>query len=262
MFRMYLGMALLCLMVPCAMSRDLTLLVEPTYSADEIEDYVQSINVRLQATMGYEIRVIKPKNYYFYWRDLPKTQADLVLESPHIAAFRIQQLGYQPIVRKTTPLAFHLAVHKDDYPSLPSADDLKSKRVATLPHPSLPSILFESWYADSVVQPRKILADNSWMGGIEIVKNGGAEATIIPHEFMASQADYVSLKKSDDFLGLSLLSSPTLSADLVVQIKKALLDADTHQNQTAIFEEAQFTDYLDYLSMIPENYLEVARLQR
>ncbi|WP_395373771.1 PhnD/SsuA/transferrin family substrate-binding protein [Marinicella sp. W31] len=261
MFRIYLGMALLCLAVSCALSRDLTLLVEPTYSSAEIEGYVESINTQLQASIGYEIRVVKPKNYYYYWRDLSRNQTDLVLESPHIAAYRIHQLGYKPVVRKTTPLAFHLAVHKDDYSTFSNADVLKSKRIATLPHPSLPSILFENWYTNSVVQPRKILADQSWHDGIEIIESGKAEATIIPDEFMASHSDFISIKKSDDFLGLSLLSSPTLAPDLVRQIKEALLAPNhTNPDQAILYEEAQLTDYLDYLSMIPQKYLEVAGL--
>ena len=263
-------MALLSLLMVAAVTQAkvLTIAVEPTYPSEQLKEIFKPLGEWLKSEVGYDLKVVTSQNYYFYWKNAVNKRPDLTFDAPHIASYRMQENGYRPLVATKEPTIFHLVMDQDKYPQKISDIDLISKRIATVQHPSIASILYEKWFAGSVVMPSKILANYSWVDGVNSIFDGQADATIIPGWLLSLYPNFKSVKQSKPLAGMTILASPTLSDELVEKIRIALLNMKNNDSaydalvelNTEYFIDASQTAYSGLVELFPDSYLSAAKM--
>ena len=254
----------LLLMIFCVNShgRILTIAVEPTYPDSEVEEMLHPINIWLKQNSNYELELVLAENYFHYWKNTISFNPDLTIDSPHVAAYRIQQKQYVPLVRSENPMVFHLVMENAQSNESITEDDLFGKRIATLQHPSLPSVIFERWYEGSIVMPTKVLSFLSYEDGIDMILDTKADATIVPEHIFTLHPYLKSVKKSQPLLGMSIMASPNLDLRVINDLKKELILMQKYielPEMLTNFVEAQSNDYTDYSDMIPQRYFELSK---
>ena len=249
-------------------SRTFTIAVEPTYTNDQLEQMLKPLSQWLKAKTGHDLELVPAENYYLYWKDTVLEQPDLTLDPPHIAAYRIQQNHYKPLIRMAEPTYYHLVVDAAAFEGDNHVKDtLRGKKISTLQHPSMASILYEQWYDDSVIMPQKVLARRSFQDGVDLIFDQQADATIIPEKLLSLYPNFVSVQKSEPFLGLTLSVAPHIQTNSAYALQQVLLemhnDPDAYEAlvewNTSHFVEAQEAEYVDMVSLIPSNYMEAAK---
>ncbi|WP_395377392.1 phosphate/phosphite/phosphonate ABC transporter substrate-binding protein [Marinicella sp. W31] len=249
-------------------SRTFTIAIEPNYPNQQLEQMIKPLSDWLKSQTGHDLKLVPAENYYLYWKDTVLEQPDLTLDSPHITSYRIQERNYKPLVRTAEATYYHLVVDYDLHQSDPYlVENMPGKRIATLQHPSMASILYEKWYGGSAIMPAKILARYSFQDGIDLIFDAEADATIIPEKMLALYPNFVSVKKSEAVLGLTLSVAPHINDNTALAIQQALLNAKDDSNayealvewNTSHFVEAQEAEYVDLVSLIPRSYMDSAR---
>ncbi len=249
-----------------AESGELTISVEPTYPAEQLELIFKPLSQLLKAETGHTLKLVPSMNYYFYWKDAVTDRPDLTFDAPHVASYRITKNGYKPLVKTVEPTIFHLIVDQGSAKDIKHKDDLITKRIATLQHPSMASILYEKWYGHSIVVPNKIIANYAWSDGIDLIFDGEADATIVPEWLLSLYPNFKSIKQSEAMLGMSILASPGLSDELTNKLKKVFLHMRYNNNayeslvelNTNYFIDADSQEYQGLMDQIPESYIKSA----
>jgi len=251
-----------------ASSRTFTIAVEPTYPNEQLEQMIKPLSNWLKSKTGHELKLVQSENYYLYWKDAVLEQPDLTLESPHIAAYRNHENDYRPLVRTAEPTYYHMVVDYALFDNDPYIQEtIIGKKIATLQHPSMASILYEEWFSGSAIMPPKVLARYSFQDGIDLIFDGQAEATILPEKLLSLYPNFVSVKKSKPFLGLTLSVAPHINDNTAMAIQEVLLSMKDDSNaydalvewNTSHFVRADATEYANMDNMIPKSYMEAAR---
>lgn len=202
-------------------SQTLTLAVEATYPKDQAELVYEPLKEWLEAKTGMSIELELADNYYFYWRSAKNEQPDFTLDASHIAAYRMQEKNYVPMARVQEDMTYHLISNFEPEEGQDIGEFLVGEGVVTLPNPNMGSILFDKWFTDLFLQPKKIVTALSWEDVIEQVFAQSANAALIPSYLFDLYPNFLSLKESDTMPGLTFLASPTVDPG----IRKIFTDA-------------------------------------
>jgi hypothetical protein len=243
---------------------ELTIATGPNFPREQLDQVFEPLSQQIKAATGYQLKVVSSMNYYFYWKDATRKRPDLSFDDPHVAAYRIKHLGYIPLVKSNEPTIYHLIMGKDRAHNESALDELNTQKLITMQHPSIASILFEDWFAASVVLPTRLIAGYAWSDCLDSLQSGKSQAAIVPHWLLNGQSEYVSVKQSVPYLGTSILAAPDLDPDLLGAIKSALLTIDKgneslHSLNTEKFVAVDPSEYSAYIDLIPRQYLMALR---
>lgn len=201
----------------------ITLAVEAVYPKDQAEFVYEPLKLWLEKKTGLNVNIESADNYYFYWRSAKNNLPDFTLDASHVAAYRIQEKNYVPLVRTQEDISFHLISNFDPAEGQSIGEFLVGEQVVTLPNPNMGSILFDEWFTDLFLQPQKTVTALSWEDVIEQVFAQSANAAIIPNYLFELYPNFLSLKESDPYPGLTLLASPNMNDQIRQSVKEALL---------------------------------------
>lgn len=228
----------------------LELLVNPVFPPEQARLVYQPLVDYLRTTTGLEIRLTVDRNFHRYWLNARLNQApELILEDAHMAAWRMVNLNYRPLVAPATPTTFSLittGVYADD-----SLSEFTGRRISSLPSPSLGYLVLARWFDNPMQQPLIQSTATSWLDGVEMVFSAEADAAIAPNNLAAKYPNLYPVETSPEFPGLTLSASPDMPDDVV----RALIDAMTvlHEDDThhaALFE----LDIDRFVAVEPESY--------
>ena len=248
-------------------ARTFTIAIEPTYPSVQLEQMVQPLSDWLESKTGHNLKLVPSRNYYDYWKNTVVEEPDLTLDSQHITSYRIQEKNYKPLVRTAEPSYYHLVVDYETHQNDPNLiENMPGKRIATLQHPSMASILYEQWYGKSAIMPAKILSRYSFQDGIDLIFDAEADATIIPEKLLSLYPNFVSIKKSKALMGLTLSVAPHINDNTALALQQVLLSMKDDDNaydalvewNTSHFIEANEAEYVDFVSLIPKSYIDSA----
>lgn len=132
---------------------ELTLSGSPS-SQDQIEldkRYIK-LAAQLTETLGEPVRYVAPINEIGYAQDIRKGRYDILLDGPHLAAWRIAKGLHKPVVQSDVPLTF-LIVAPASNKSIHSPEQLIGKHVCVQPSPNLSNMMFMSLYPNPLQLP-------------------------------------------------------------------------------------------------------------
>lgn len=228
----------------------LELLVNPEYPPEQARLVFQPLVDYLNDATGLEITLAVDRNFHRYWLNARRNEAPpLVLEDAHMAAWRMLNFDYQPLVASATPKTFSLLTTgalADD-----SLDDFVGRRISSLPSPSLGYLVLANWFDNPLQQPLILSTATSWLDAVEMVFSAEADAAIAPNNLVARYPNLYPIETSREFPGLTMSASPDLAAD----VRQTLIDAMTvlHEDEThhaALFE----LDIDRFVTADPETY--------
>ena len=246
------------LLPAAAFSQTVNLAIEANYPPDQAKFVYEPIRDYLSRKTGMDVVLDVQENYYFYWREAKNSSAQFTLDAPHIAAYRMEEQGYIPLARIQENTSYHLisTVEKPDSQNLDQF--LVGKRVIMLPNPSLASMLFDEWFTDLFMQPNKVVSALSWDDAIEQVFSQQADAAIIPQWLFEQYPNFVSLKESKAYPGLTFMAAPTVSESDREAFKEVILALGQDQESFDIlaelftegFQEVDLKDYEGLAAML------------
>jgi len=228
----------------------LELLVNPEYPPEQARLVYQPLVDYLNDSTGLEITLTVDRNFHRYWLNAKRNEVPpLILEDAHMAAWRMVNFDYQPLVAPASPTMFSLLTTgalADD-----SLDDFVGRRIASLPSPSLGYLILADWFDNPLQQPLILSTATSWLDAVEMVFSAEADAAIAPDNLVARYPNLYPVETSTELPGLTLSASPDVPPDL----RQTLIDAMTalHEDEThhaALFE----LDIDRFVSVDPEDY--------
>ncbi|NKI35475.1 phosphate/phosphite/phosphonate ABC transporter substrate-binding protein [Wenzhouxiangella sp. XN79A] len=234
------------------MTGPIELLVNPIYLPDQAELVYQPLIDYLREVTGLDLRLATVRNFHRYWLEARRDDAaPLILEDSHMAAWRMNNHGYTPLVTTQRPITFSLLASNASME--PSLDEFVGKRVSTLPSPSLGFLILSSWYDNPLQQPVILSNASSWLDAVEIVFSMEADAAIVPRGIAEKYPNLVTVATSEELPGMTLSAGPGVPES----VRQALVEAMSvlHENpdhHAALFEldvdrfvQADPADYTD-----------------
>jgi len=218
-------------------SQTVTLAVEAVYPKEQAAYVYEPLKQWLEKKTGVTVNIQSADNYYFYWRSAQSNEPDFTLDASHVAAYRINEKNYIPLARVQEDISYHLISNFEPADGQSISEFLVGNKVVTLPSPNLGSILFDQWFTDLFLQPQKVVTALSWEDVIEQVFAQSADAAIIPSSLFKLYPNFVSLKESKPYPGLTLLASPNTSPQLRDSFKNAILAIGTDDESFDILAE-------------------------
>ncbi len=256
----YLALTMLCL-ATLSYGQTVTLAVEAIYPKDQARLVFEPLKVWLEQKTGYDINIESADNYYFYWRSAQNKEPEFTLDASHIAAYRMKENNYIPLARQQEDTSYHLISNSEPAEGQSIGEFLVGESVVTLPTPNMGSILFDRWFTDLFLQPRKVVTALSWEDVLEQVFAQSANAAIIPDYLFKLYPNFLSLKESDAFPGLTFMASSSVDPQIRQIFKDAIIsigkDDESFQVlaelNTAGFIEANNEEYSKLTGLLTKN---------
>ncbi|MDT8408845.1 MAG: PhnD/SsuA/transferrin family substrate-binding protein [Wenzhouxiangellaceae bacterium] len=238
----------------------LGVLVNPVYPPEQARLVYQPLIDYLNETTELEFELVVERNFHRYWINTRRNEvAPLVLEDAHMAAWRMRNFDYRPLVKTSKPLTFSLltsGAFADD-----SLNDFIGRRVSSLPSPSLGYLVLASWFGNPLQQPLILSTATSWLDAVEMVFSAEADAAIAPDYLVQRYPNLYPVETSIEFPGLTLSAAPDMPEDirriLVEALEKLHDDPDHHAalfeldiDQFIAADPAEYEGLEDWLSTI------------
>ncbi|MEO7013752.1 MAG: PhnD/SsuA/transferrin family substrate-binding protein [Dokdonella sp.] len=200
---------------------------EPAYTPAAAAEIYKPLLDYLSKATGEKFVLTPAPNYAGYWRDILKPdQTDFSYDEAQFADYRINHLGFIPLVRRSQATSYTLLASSDFDGKTPK--DLLSSRIATMPAPSLGYAVLMQVFPDPVQQPDISSNASSWRDCLDMLNSGEAQAMIFPTWMLETYGNpsLITLYTSRDFAGPAILASPTVPEEVRKKVRDALLNAE------------------------------------
>lgn len=234
-----------------------SLTIQPILSEDKTQEAYQPLADYLSSQTGQTITLITHRNFTFYWNKMRNQQQgfDLVLDAAHFTDYRVKKQGYQVLAKLPDTVSFSIVSHEDNF--YMDADELTSKRIATMPSPSLGAMRLQELYPNPMRVPIYIYERNT-RRAVDSVLSGKVDAAIIPTRLVAEYSGLNTVETTEPVPHMALSASAEVPTDIVEKIRTALLTANTtpegQKMLAAInatkFEAADSTTYDGYSKLL------------
>jgi hypothetical protein len=241
--------------VPAGDQLSFNLLVHPIFTPEQAELVYLPLIAYLNETTAHHFQLQTARDFHRYWAQIRRgATPDLVLEDAHLAALRIRDFGYTPLVKADEPGTFSLLTSGMNM----DADliDFVGQPVSSMPAPSLGYLILTSWYDNPMQQPVIESNASSWLDAVEIVFSMEAEAAIVPHNLVARYVNMEIVRTSEEFPHSTISASP----DVPHQVREDIINAltvlhDDPDHFSALHE-------LDIERFVPADAIEYEGLER
>lgn len=216
----------------------------PIFSPETAELVYRPLVDYLNDALPYRFNLELSPDYHRYWLSTRRGEnPHLVLEEPHLTAYRMEQYDYSPLVRASQPITYSLLTSMDNADA--SVRDFVGQRVSTMPAPSLGYLILASWFDNPMQQP--IIQSNagSWLDAVEIVFSQEADAAVVPHNLVSRYVNMANALTSQEFPGVTIAASPDVPADIQEEIQAALLALHEDQEHFVALNELDIDQFIE-----------------
>jgi len=244
-----------------AHAAEYTLVVQPVQSPETTTTAFQPLADYLSKATGQQIKLVTALNFLTYWETMKKgDQYDLILDAAHFTDYRIKRLNYIPLVKVASVVSFSL-VTRDDHAVL-DTKELIGKRLAVLPSPSMGYVRVNQIFPNPLRQPVIVPVNNAETAA-ELVKDGKADAAMIPSPMVGSRPYLYTVQTTAQVPHMALSASPRVPEAVRKAIRDALLSAPktpegrrllANLNLGADFEPAAAKNYDGYNRLLAGVY--------
>lgn len=227
-----LSALLLAMLATPSMAATYTLAVEPNFPPAQAQQVYKPLLDYLEASTGHTFVLKTATNYHVYWRDLRSgTKTDFAFEEAHFTDYRIDRLGFTPLVRVSEPTRYSLLA---DYAAAEGGiQGLIGYRVVSMPAPSMGYLLLGELYKNPIAQPEILSVAANWRDGVEMIFSQETEAAMVPNYVASPYSNLTVVSESAEYTGRALSAGGTVPAD----VRQAVIDAmlKLHQDD-ALYE--------------------------
>lgn len=241
-----------------SMAADYTLAVEPNYPPAQAQQVYKPLLDYLSRSTGHRFILKTATNYHVYWRDLrSNAKTDFAFEEAHFTDYRIDRLGFTPLVRVAE--ATRYALLADAPVAEGGVAGLIGYRVVSMPAPSLGYVLLGELYKNPIAQPEIQSVASNWRDGVEMVFSQETEAAMVPNYIAQLYPNLVAVSESREFTGRALSAGGTVPADVRAAVSEAMLKL--HQDD-ALYEVLVELGASQFVVATAEEYAGNERLLR
>ncbi len=210
-----------------------TLAVEPNYPPAQAEQVYKPLLDYLSKSTGHTFKLKPATNYHVYWRDLRSgSKTDFAFEEAHFTDYRIERLGFTPLVRVAEPTSYSLLA--DATVAEGGTTGLIGYRVVSMPAPSMGYLLLGEIYKNPIAQPEILSVAANWRDGVEMIFSQETEAAMVPNYIADPYSSNLTVvSKSPEYTGRALSAGGTVPADVRKAVTAAMLKL--HQDD-ALYE--------------------------
>ncbi len=222
----------------------------PVFTPDQAELVYRPLVNYLNDATPYRFDLLISRDFHRYWLDVRRGETPhLVLEEPHVTAFRMRRDDYTPLVKAAEPITYSLMASPTYVDG--TLRDFVGRPVSSMPSPSLGYLVLSRWYENPMQQPIIQSNASSWLDAIEIVFSMEAEAAIAPRNLAERYVNLERIETSREFPGVTLSASPEVPAAIQEEIRQALLVLHQDDDHYAAVHELDMELFVD---ADPEEY--------
>jgi len=217
-----LSALLLAMLSTTASAATYTLAVEPNFPPAQAQQVYKPLLDYLSASTGHQFVLKTATNYHVYWRDLRSgSKTDFAFEEAHFTDYRIDRLGFTPLVRVSEPTRYSLLADFDAAQG--GIQGLIGYRVVSMPAPSMGYLLLGELYKNPIAQPEIRSVAANWRDGVEMIFSQETEAAMVPNYIAAPYSNLTVVSESAEFTGRALSAGGTVPADVRQAVTEAML---------------------------------------
>lgn len=221
---------------PAAEAATFVLQAHPIFPPEQAELVYRPLVDYLNETLPYRFDLQTSPDFHRYWLGIRRGNTpDLVLEEPHLTAYRMSEYDYTPLVKAVTPITYSLLTSGNNAES--SLQDFVGRRISTMPAPSLGYLVLTDWFDNPMQQPLIQSNANSWLNAVEIVFAMEADAAIVPHNLVERYRNMVNVQTSREFPGTTIAAAPSVGSEIRSEIREALVVLHEDEDHFAALNE-------------------------
>lgn len=250
---------LLCTTILHAAEYKLT--IQPILPEKELKENYQPLADYLSSVTGDTITISTHRTFITYWNKMRKKGEgfDLVLDAAHFTDYRAQKLGYTVLAKLPDTVSFSVVTGEDAF--ILDIEELISKRIATLPSPSLGAVRLEELFPNPMRIPNYVWKLNATVA-VDSVLSGEVDAAIIPTRLASEYTGLNIVMETEPVPHMGLSASPEVPAEVAEKIRDALVNANATDEGKAMlaalklakFEAADNSTYDGYSQLLKATY--------
>lgn len=247
--------------ISTSQSAEYKLAIQPILPQAELRSSFQPLADYLSKETGQTITISTHRTFITYWNDMRKSsrEFDLVLDAAHFTGYRVQKQGYTVLAKIPDTVSFSIVTKDDSF--ILDTSELISKRIATLPSPSLGAVRLEQLFPNPMRIPNYAWEINSEVA-IESVLSGKNDAAIVPTRLASTYEGLNIVLETEPVPHMALSASPDVPAELATKIRQALINANAtdggkemlSQLKMNKFETADNDTYAEYADLLKAVY--------
>lgn len=208
----------------------------PLFPPEQAELVYRPLVDYLNEALPYRFDLSTSPDFHRYWLGIRRGNTpDLVLEEPHLTAYRMSEYGYTPLVKAVTPITYSLLTSGNNAES--DLQDFVGQRISSMPAPSLGYLILTEWFDNPMQQPLIQSNANSWLNAVEIVFAMEADAAIVPYNLVERYRNMVNVRTSREFPGTTIAAGPSVGPDIRSEIRQALVVLHEDEDHFAALNE-------------------------
>ena len=210
-------------------AKEYSLAIQPILPQEELKKSYKLLADYLSNATGHKITISTQRSFIFYWHKMRKGKKgfDLVLDAAHFTDYRVQNLGYTVLAKLPDTTSFSIVTHEDNF--ILDVDELTSKRIATMPSPSLGSLRLEELFPNPMRIPNYVWELNT-NDAVASVLEGKVDAAIIPTRLASTFEGLNTVMTTEPVPHMAISASPDVPTDVAEKIRQALVKANTTTN--------------------------------
>jgi len=221
-------------------AQEYTFVVQPVMQPEQTRENYQPLVDYLKKQTGLNIKMVTERNFLNYWMNMKKGKYDLVLDAAHFTDYRAKNLSYSALAKIPDTVTYSLITHQKNL--VLDLDELVAKRLTTLPPPSMGATRLLQLFTNPTRQP-VIISARSASEAIKAVQTGKSFAAIVPTPMLQGVNNVNVIKTTDPLPHMGFSASSKLSIDEQDKIKKALLNANLHQNGKSLLAHLKIAEF-------------------
>lgn len=223
-----------------AYAETFTLAVQPILPAAQTAKAYKPLSDYLAKKTGHKFELVTSPNFLAYWQEMKKGQYHFVIDGAHLTDYRIQKLGYKPLVKVLDVVSFSLVTGPDTL--VFEATELVGKPVATLASPSAGALIIEQLFNHPIRQPVPIEVTNAQEAVNKVLSNE-VNAAIIPTPMVGANPDLNVVTTTDQFPHIAISASRTVTDEVASAVTKAMLEASETPDGQQMLSKINFPGF-------------------
>ena len=229
--------------------------VQPVLPAKQIELNYQPLAKYLSEKTGHEFVVTPYRDFLSYWVKMKRGKdMHFILDAAHFTDFRNQRKGYKTLAKFPNTVSFTVVTSEDNF--VFDMEELISKRIATMPSPSLGAVRLNEMFPNPVRLPFFIQVSNS-VDAVNKVLDGSVDAAIIPSPLVNNFDNLNSVISTDPVPHMALSASPEVPEAVRLAVKKALLEASGTAEGKQMLSDMNIEEFQDADQDVYAGYAEL-----
>ena len=219
-----------------ACSADLVLTAPPRETPQAGHDVYEPLARYLTKVLGEKVVYEHPIDWKRYETKMKNDEYDIIFDGPHFAAWRIDALLAQPLIKLPGSLRFVLVV-KNSNKEINQLHDLIGKTICTLPAPNLGALTLFAMFPHPARQPEYRLVKGGFKEVAESFEAGKCDAAILRSSFYYKKTEPLFLDTTKVIKRSKKLTNQgiTVSRRINAKERKKLLDTLVHgEGKTAL----------------------------